>query len=174
MSLGVRLVCKTEPWISSYWNFTQNETIRLILKNTIFNRSSFAEYKAVIGFVASKWVWEWSQILILSPGWPSIQNKAKFLTVNFTNYLEKRDFLQTILNIGILYTVGNNFSPRVWIWDRYLKIRLRLAKIIWQSLSLLHRNVCRRSGHFRREWRIPLWRRGQEELVETKNCCPTR
>ena len=64
----------------------------------------------------------------------------------FTDCLEKRDFLQTILNIAILYTVGKNFSSRVWIRDRYLKIRLRLAQIHSQSLSFLHRNTCWRSG----------------------------
>ena len=33
-------------------------------------------------------------------------------------------------NIGILYVIEKNFSSRVQIWDRYFKIRLRLAKII--------------------------------------------
>ena len=34
-----------------------------------------------------------------------------------TNCLEKRDFKQTTPNTGILYTVGNDFSPRLIIWD---------------------------------------------------------
>ena len=38
-------------------------------------------------------------------------------------------------NIGILYTVGKHFLPRVWIRDHYLKIRFRLARIYYQSLS---------------------------------------
>ena len=40
----------------------------------------------------------------------------------------------------------------------YVKIKLRLTRIHWQSLSFLHKNTCRRSEHFRREQRVPFWR----------------
>ena len=70
------------------------------------------------------------------------------LNWQFTDCLEKHDFLQTTPIIGILYTVGNHFSPRVWIWDSYLKIRLRLARINYQSFFILHGKACRRSGTF--------------------------
>ena len=59
-------------------NFTQIEIIVLTLKNTIFNISSFVNSETTIGFMALKQVREWSQILILSPGWPCTQNEVKF------------------------------------------------------------------------------------------------
>ena len=66
-SLGVYSVSKIQPQLSSYFNFTQIEKITLTSKNVIFNRSSFANFETFIGFVASKQVWKWSQILIPSP-----------------------------------------------------------------------------------------------------------
>ena len=78
--------------------------IGLILKNAIFNGNSFAKSKTLIGFMASKKVREWSQILILSLGWSDTQNETNlnghFLTVS----LEKLDFSQTAPNISKLYT----------------------------------------------------------------------
>ena len=76
MILGVFSVSKTEPWISSYWSFTQTEMIELTSKNVILNRNLFANSKTVIGFMTSKWVWRWSR-LIPSPCWSCMQNKAK-------------------------------------------------------------------------------------------------
>ena len=73
--------------------------------------------------------------------------------------------MQTTSNISILYTVGKYFLSRVWIWDRYLKIRLCLTWINWQSLSFLHEKACLRSGHFRRERRVPLWRGRQNNWL---------
>ena len=58
--------------------FTQIKTIRLTSKNTIFNGTSFAKSETITRFVASKRVWEWSRILILSLGWPFTINEAKF------------------------------------------------------------------------------------------------
>ena len=85
------VVSKTEPRISSYLNFTQIEIIVLTSKNVIFNGSLFANSENSIGLVASKWVKEWSWILIQSLGWPCTQNKTNF-NCNFTDYLKKRDF----------------------------------------------------------------------------------
>ena len=59
----------------------------------------------------------------------------------FTVFLKKREFLQMTPNIGILNTIGNYFSPRVWIRDRYLKIMLRLAQINSQNFVILHGNT---------------------------------
>ena len=86
MSLGVCSVSKTEPWISSYCNFTQIDIIKFILRNVIFNGSSFAKSKTAIGFVASTRVWEWSQFLISSPSWSCIQNKAKINLIIYRIY----------------------------------------------------------------------------------------
>ena len=95
------------------------------------------------------------------------RNKVKltFLTVR----LEKREFLQMTPNIDILSTVGKYFSPQIRIWDRYLKMKLYLARIHWQSLSFLHANACQGSGHFHQERRVTLWWRGQEDPVGTMN-----
>ena len=46
----------------------QIEIIELTSKNVIFKGSSFAKSEVVIGFVASKLVWEYSRILIMSLG----------------------------------------------------------------------------------------------------------
>ena len=94
--------------------------------------------------------------MILSPNWPCTQNKAT-LTGNFHSLSRKCYFLQTTSNIAKLYTVGNHFLSWVWIWDRYVKIRLSLIRINLDSLCL-HRNTCQQSGHFRRKMRTPLWR----------------
>ena len=91
--------------------------------------------------------------------------KITFMTVS----LKKHDVLQTAPNIDILYIVRKYFSPRVWNWDHYFKISLRLARINCQSFVILHRKVCWRSGHFRREQRVPLRWGGLEELVGTLN-----
>ena len=91
--------------------------------------------------------------------------RDKTFNFQFTNYLEKCEFLQTTSNIDILYTVGKYFSSRVWIWDLYRKIMLHLAQIDWQKLSFLHRKTCWRFKHFRHKWKVPLYRGGQGELV---------
>ena len=88
-----------------------------------------------------------------------------------TDCLKKHDFSQMTSNIDILYTVKNHFSSWIWIQDRYLKIRLRLARINCQSFVILHGNVYWRSGHFHRQWRVPLWRGGWEELIVTYVDC---
>ena len=95
--------------------------------------------------------------------------QGKDFNCQFTDCLEKHDFLQMTSNIDILYIVGKHFSSRVWIQDRCLKIRLYLAWINCQYLLFLHRKMCRWSVHFRHERRVPLWRGGQEELVGTLN-----
>ena len=53
-------------------------------------------------------------------------------------------------------------------------MKLCLARIPWQSLSLLQEKACQRSEHFHHKWRIPLWQRGWEELIGTKNHSPAR
>ena len=93
--------------------------------------------------------------------------RDKGFNCQFVDCLKKHDFLQKTSNIDILYTIGKYFFPLVWIRYRYFKIRLYLARINWQSLSLLHKKVCRRSGHFCREWRVLLEQGGQEELFGT-------
>ena len=57
----------------------------------------------------------------------------------FPDCLEKRDFfLQTNPNIDILYIIKNNFSPRLTMRDRYLKIRLCFGS---DQLSKFHQFV---------------------------------
>ena len=65
--------------------------------------------------------------------------------------------MQTTLNIGILYTVGKNFSPLVWIRDHYLKIKLYLAQVSCQSFTVSHGKACWRSGHFSSQRRVASW-----------------
>ena len=55
--------------------------------------STFTNSETAIGFVALKWVREWSQILIPSPSWPYKQNEAtlnwyfsQFVSKNVTFY----------------------------------------------------------------------------------------
>ena len=91
------------------------------------------------------------------------------LTINFTDYIKKRDFLYMTSNIDKLYTVGKHFLSRVWIWNRHLKIRLRLAWIYLQNFSFLHKNTCRQSGHFLQEQRIPFDKEVQINLLGPKN-----
>ena len=78
--------------------------------------------------------------------------KLAFLIVN----LGKCDVLQTTPNLDILYTIGKNVLPWVWIQYRCLKTRLHLARINWQSLLFLYEKMCRQFGHFHHEWRVPL------------------
>ena len=93
---------------------------------------------------------------------------AKQGTIKLAIFLVKREFLQMIPNINILYTVENHFLLRLIMRDRYLKIRLYLARINCQSFVNLYENMCHQSDHFRREWRVPLQRRGREELIGTQ------
>ena len=58
--------------------FMQIEAIMLTANNVIFNGSLFTKCEIAIRFLALQQVWEWSRILILSPGWPYKQNEAKF------------------------------------------------------------------------------------------------
>ena len=148
--------------------FHENWDNQLILKNVIFNGGLFDKFETAIGFVALKPVWRWSRISISSPNWPHAQNETK---IKLAIYILSRKvwffFLQTTSNIGILYTVENYFSPWVWIQDRYLKIRLHLARIYWQSFSISHEKVYQQSRHFHRERKILLRRWGREKLVGT-------
>ena len=159
------LVSKIEPWISSYWNFTQVETIVLISKNVIFNGNSFAIFETAIKFLASKRIREWSQILISSPGWPCMQNNVTF---NYQFYrLSQKTWLFT-----------NDFKHRkiIYHWKVFLVTTMNsillpqntasFAQINSQSLSFLYENVCRWSAHFCPEQRIPSWRtRWRESFV---------
>ena len=84
--------------------------------------------------------------------WLTLYAKRGTIKLAFSRiFLEKYDFLQNTPNIGILYTIGNHFSSRLWIRDLYLKIRLCLAQIQWQSFAISHGKACRQSGHFRRD-----------------------
>ena len=108
---------------------TQTETIMFTSKNAIFTESSFANSETTIGFMTLKQVWEWSQILILSPGWPCTQNEINF-NCQFHSLSQKNViFLQITSNISKLYTVEMYFLSRVWIQNRHLKIRFCLARI---------------------------------------------
>ena len=60
----------------------------------------------------------------------------------FTNCLEERDFEQMTTNIGILYAVGNNFSPQLTIWDSYLKVKPLFVQLHCQSFDSLSRKAC--------------------------------
>ena len=68
---------------------------------------------------------------------------------------KKYDFLRTTSNVAKLYTIGKDSSSRVWIWDRYLKIRFCLARIHLQSFCI-HGNMCEWSCRFRQKMRS-LW-----------------
>ena len=110
----------------------------LILKNVISNESSFQDSKTAIGLVASKRVQNWSQILILSPGWPCKQNEVQIKLV-FSKLSRKMlfFFLQTNLNIGILYIVENHFSQWLTIRDCYLK-----TKLVWLRSTVRVSPIC--------------------------------
>ena len=61
------------------------------------------------------------------------------LTVS-TVCLKKCNILQTKPNIGNIYIKLKNFSPRVWIRDRYLKIRPHLEYIkVWSFVCMRKR-----------------------------------
>ena len=62
--------------------------ILLTLKNVIFNRSLFVNSETSIGFMVSKRVQKWSQILILNLGWRCSQIEAT-LTGNFHSLSQK-------------------------------------------------------------------------------------
>ena len=74
-------------------------------------------------------------------------------------------------NISKLYIVENIFSPRVWIRDLYLKIRLCLARINYQSFAILHGKERRQSRNFHCERRIPSWRGSCADHNGTKDNC---
>ena len=122
MSPGVCSISKTKPRISSYWNFMQIEIIVVTSKNVFFNESLFANFETTIGFILSKWIRRWSQILIRSPGWPCTQKWDKTFNCQFIDYLEKRNFFETTSNIDMVYAIGNHFLPWVWIWNCHLKM----------------------------------------------------
>ena len=92
--------------------FHINRNNSTYLKNVIFNKSSFSNSKIAIEFVALKRVHNRSQILIqVSVG--LTHKMRQTLTVDFTYYLKKYDFLQMTSNIDKLYTVGNNFLSQI-------------------------------------------------------------
>ena len=92
-------------------NFTLIKTILLTLKNMIFKGNLFTKPETAIRFLASKRVHEWSWILIPSLSLLCTQNEAKF-NCQFTDCLEKCEFLQMTSNIGKLYTVGKHFHHK--------------------------------------------------------------
>ena len=57
-------------------------------------------------------------------------------------------FLQTTLNVDILYIVGDHFLPQLTLRDCYLKIRLCLTRINYQSFANLYEITCHQSEHF--------------------------
>ena len=89
----------------------------------------------------------------------------------FTNCLEKCDFEQTTPNMGILYTIGNDFSPRLTIWSSYLKIKPRLTGSTVKVLSIRLRKRVLKSGHFFCKPRVPLRSWDQKEPYGAKNHC---
>ena len=60
-------------------------------RNMISNGDSFWDSETVIRFVASKWVWKWSRILISSPTWPYTQKEAQ-LNYHFHSFPRKMWF----------------------------------------------------------------------------------
>ena len=113
----------------------------------------------------------------MSPRVVSIPNFKSQLALHAKRGNIKNDILQTVSksvtllqttpNICILYIVGNHFSPWLTIQDHYLKIRLHLIRINYQSFVNLYGNACLQSVHFRLKWRKPVRRGGREELVGT-------
>ena len=104
----------------------------LTSKNKIFNESLFSNSDTTIGFLALKRVWEWSQIRISSPSCPCMQNEAHF-NYQFHSLSWKMWLFTNNFKHRQIIHCWKYFSPRVWIWDRNLKIRLRLAQIHLQS-----------------------------------------
>ena len=141
--------------------------IELTLRNVISKGSSFRDFETTIRFIVSKRVRRWSRFLISSPGWSYLQNEAQLNGIFYSFSQKKWHFLQTNPNIGILYTIGNHFSPWLTIRDRYLKIWLRLARINYQSFVNLYGIMCHQPRHFRHEWRVPLRWEGHKELIYT-------
>ena len=86
----------------------------------------------------------------------------------FTVNLVKFDLLQMIPNLGILYTVRNDFSPWLTIQDCYLEIRPCLAQIICKFLTVCLEKLDSESGHFRYKPKAPSWREWHRELNDTK------
>ena len=146
--------------------------IMLTLKNVIFNRSSFANSDATIGFVTSKQVRKWSRILISSPCCSYTQKETNFLLSIHNLSRKKCDFLQMTSNIGILHTVGKYFLIRIWIWDHYLKNKVLfgldpLAKyvvfarkcmpMIWTPSSRMEGTILKRNlswAFWHRDWSV--------------------
>ena len=119
MILRVCLISKTELRISSCWNATQIETIRLILRNVIFNRSLFAKSEIAIGFVASKWVLKWSRILILSLSWSCMQNETKILIIN----------LKTVPKNLTFFANDFKYSHIIYCWKEFFGTIMNLRSL---------------------------------------------
>ena len=73
-------------------------------------------------------------------------------------------------NIGKSYVIEKHFLLQVWIWNRYLKIRLYLAWILVQS-SDCTKKKCQWFGHFHRQPRVPSWKWSYAEHDDTKDAC---
>ena len=71
-------------------------------------------------------------------------------------------------NIGILYTIGNEFSPQLTIWDSYLKIRPCLVQLHYQSFESLSRNTCFKI------WPLSSWTDGTITIVGLKGTCSSQ
>ena len=68
-------------------------------------------------------------------------------------------------NIDILCIIGNGFSPRLNIWDWYLKIRPCLARINCQNFDSLSQKACWAI------WPLLSWTEATITIVGTKGTC---
>ena len=71
-------------------------------------------------------------------------------------------------NLGILYTVRNDFLPRLTIVNCYLEIRPCLAQIICKVSTVCLEKSDSESGHFRIKLKAPSRREWHRELNDTK------
>ena len=109
------LVSKLEPRKHVNQNGTQNSATWSTSKIELFNCSLFGNSKTINGFVTSKRVQEWSQILIWCPGWLYTQNERTLID----NLALKSVIFEISPNIGELYVILNHFLPQVRIQGRY-------------------------------------------------------
>ena len=115
--------------------------------------------------------WHWNEsrsglrFWFRAPVGPACKNEVKFNSL----FRKMWFFLQTTLNIGKLYTVEKNFSSWVWIQGLLPQNKDLFSSEQLAKFTVLHKNVCRRTGHFRQEQRATSWRSSWGELFGAQN-----
>ena len=98
-------------------------------------------------------LWYWNEFRNGLASWFRVpfgpaQKTRQTLTVTFSQFQKMWPFANDFKQRQIIYRWKALFFPWVWIRDRYLKIRLHLARDNLQSFPFLHRNACWWYGHF--------------------------